>query len=219
MNGLFISGTDTNVGKTYIACLIAAELKSRGVNVIPRKPVESGCSYSTDGLIPSDASALKKAAQYSASLQQVCPFRFAQPVSPERAARLSKQSITIQQATEACIKNIEEDTDFLLVEGAGGFYSPLCNDGLNADLAQALGLPILLITEDKIGCINQVLLTVEAMRNRNLQLHALVLNQLEVESETSMDNFEDLSRRLNIPIIRHACNSSKIDLQLLEAFI
>jgi len=219
MNGLFISGTDTNVGKTYIACLIAAELKSRGVNVIPRKPVESGCSYSTDGLIPSDASALKKAAQYSASLQQVCPFRFAQPVSPERAARLSKQSITIQQVTEACIKNIEEDKDFLLVEGAGGFYSPLCDDGLNADLAQALGLPILLITEDKIGCINQVLLTVEAMRNRNLQLHALVLNQLEEEPETSMDNFEDLSRRLNIPIIRHACNSSKIDLQLLEALI
>lgn len=219
MNGLFISGTDTNVGKTYIACLIAAELKSRGVNVIPRKPVESGCSYSTDGLIPSDASALKKAAQYSASLQQVCPFRFAQPVSPERAARLSKQSITIQQVTEACIKNTEEDKDFLLVEGAGGFYSPLCDDGLNADLAQALGLPILLITEDKIGCINQVLLTVEAMQNRNLQLHALVLNQLEEESETSMDNFEDLSRRLNIPIIRHACNSSKIDLKLLEALI
>ncbi|MDH5473401.1 MAG: dethiobiotin synthase [Gammaproteobacteria bacterium] len=201
MKGIFITGTGTNVGKTHVATLIARELQQQGVQVIPRKPVESGCLTEGNELIPQDAMALKNAAGYSGSLAQVCPFRFEPPISPVRAAHLAHQALTTANVAQACTANINEDKDFLLVEGAGGFYSPLCEDGLNADLAQTLGLPVLLIAEDKLGSINDVLLTTEAIKSRQLNLLAVILNQTGTsDNNPLMNNQEDLNHLLDIPV-------------------
>jgi len=215
IKGIFITGTDTGVGKTYIACAIAQQLQQKSVKVTPRKPVESGCQQDDKELIPSDAVALKKAANYSGSLAQVCPFRFAPAISPKRAAQLANQALSTHKVAQACMQNVEED-EFLLVEGAGGFYSPLCEDGLNADLAVALELPIVLVAEDKLGCINHVLLSVQAIETRGLILSAVILNQTQENNIELMDNFNELSDLLDCPLLTTVFNQQPLNKKIID---
>ncbi|MBE9564589.1 MAG: dethiobiotin synthase, partial [Proteobacteria bacterium] len=176
MQGVFITGTSTEVGKTFVAVEIAKALTKKNIRVIPRKPIESGCVKQEDELIPQDALALKNAAQYEGSLSEVCPYRFEPPISPVRAAHLANKILTTEQLVNICLNGSEKG--FVLVEGAGGFYSPLAENGRNADLAVALQLPVLLVAEDKLGALSQVLLNVEAIQMRGLQLAGVVLNAI-----------------------------------------
>ncbi|MDH5612508.1 MAG: dethiobiotin synthase [Gammaproteobacteria bacterium] len=202
MRGIFVTGTDTDVGKTYVATLLAAQLTTSGIKIIPRKPIESGCSPQHGELIPSDASALKTAANYQGDLSEVCSYRFEPALSPVRAARMAQQKITIEQLSHVCKHNTGDG--FVLVEGAGGFYSPLAEDGLNADLAAALQLPVLLVAHDRLGCINQILLTAEAIAHRGLRLAAIVLNAKDQKNNSAMDNAEDLREHIDAPIYTFA---------------
>ena len=209
MRGVFVTGTDTDVGKTYVATLLAAQWVKNGTKIIPKKPVESGCQNKDGELIPADASALKRAAAYNGGLSDVCAYRFEAALSPVRAAHLENQTITIEQLDQACKY---AGDDFVLVEGAGGFYSPLASDGLNADLAESLQLPVLLVANDKLGCINQILLTTEAIANRGLKLAAVILNAKEPQENSEMNNAEDLQRYIDTPIytIAHAQNNNDV---------
>ena len=216
MKGIFITGTDTGVGKTYIACAIAHQLQQAGAAVSPRKPVESGCLQEGSELIPADALALQQAANYSGSLAQVCPFRFAPAISPKRAAQLANQALSTTKVAQACTLNIQ-DNEFLLVEGAGGFYSPLCEDGLNADLAVALALPVALVAEDKLGCINHVLLSIQAIEARGLTLSAVILNQTQQADTELMDNFNELSDLLDCALLTTAHQPLPLSDNIIEA--
>jgi dethiobiotin synthetase len=198
MKGVFITGTDTGVGKTHIATQLARKLTQQGLHVVPRKPVESGCERKGNELIPADALALKTAASYAGSLQQVCPYPFEPAISPARAAQLANTILTISDLKQACLNGVKEN-DFLLVEGAGGFYSPMCSDGLNADLAQALNLPIILVTEDRVGCINHCLLALEAVHNRNMNIKAIVLNR-KMPGLIEMNNASELENHAHCPV-------------------
>jgi dethiobiotin synthetase len=198
MQGVFITGTGTEVGKTFVGLEIARQLSRRNIKVIPRKPVESGCLQQDGELIPQDASALKKAANYPGPLSDVCPYRFEAPVSPVRAAHLANKILTTEQLLNICLQGSEHG--FVLVEGAGGFYSPLTEDGLNADLAVALQLPVLLVAEDKLGALNQVLLSAEAIKMHGLQLAGVVLNALDNDHNEHMDNTADLRERMDCPV-------------------
>jgi len=198
MQGVFITGTNTNVGKTYIGVLLSRHLAKNNIRVIPRKPIESGCQIIDDELIPADALALKQAAQYQGDLSDVCPFRFEPPISPVRAAHLANKVLTTDQLVNICMQGSEQG--FLLVEGAGGFYSPLSEDGLNADLATALQLPVLLVAHDELGVLNQVLLNVEAMKMRGLRVAGVILNTLDNARHEHMDNAADLRHMLDCPV-------------------
>jgi len=198
MQGVFITGTSTEVGKTFIAVKIAKQLSQKNIKVIPRKPVESGCFRQGNEIIPQDAVALKQAANYQQALSEVCPYRFEPPISPVRAAYLVNKALTTEQLVNICRQGSEDG--FTLVEGAGGFYSPLAEDGLNADLAVALQLPVILVADDKLGALNQVLLNAEAIQMRGLQLLAVVLNALDENQNVHMDNTADLRERLNCPV-------------------
>lgn len=220
MKGIFVTGTNTGVGKTHISTAIARTLLAQGVHIVPRKPVESGCRLKGSELIPADAVALKNAAGYAGSLAQVCPYRFEPPISPLRAAHLANQALTTRNIAQACLANVDQDNDFLLVEGAGGFYSPLCEDGLNADLAQALGLPVILVAADELGCINQVLLNVQAIESRKLTLLAIILNQpVAHEENVNMDNLDDLNTMLDYPVISHSHTGKNSPNQLVDALM
>ena len=197
--GLFVTGTDTGVGKTHIGIQLIHQLNARGIEVAPRKPVESGCKREGNRLIPMDALALQHATGQIESLDEICLFRLEHPLSPERAARIEAVAMPLQAIREACQAPSDR---FLLVEGAGGFYSPLASDGLNADLAEGLKLPILLVAADRLGCINHVLLTVHAIEARGLAIAAIVLNQLHRENDSAMDNLEDLQKYLKYPVVR-----------------
>jgi dethiobiotin synthetase len=199
MHGIFITGTDTGVGKTFVAVQLARALTQQGIRVIPRKPVESGCTRQNNALIPADAIALKAASSYAGTVQQVCPYPFEASISPARAAQLVGTMLNINDLTTACFNGVT-DTDFLLVEGAGGFYSPLCSNGLNADLAQNLKLPIILVAEDRVGCINHCLLALEAAQKRRLNIKAIVLNR-QLPAPAGMDNAQELKQHTDCIIL------------------
>lgn len=197
--GLFITGSSTGVGKTHTAVVLAKSLTTKGIKVVPRKPVESGCNVENDQLIPADATALKLAASYDGLLSDVCPYRFRECTSPSRAAFLTQQELTTEHLYKVCLEGV--NGDYLLVEGAGGFYSPLSEDGLNADLAEKLGLPVLLIAQDMLGAVNQVLLSAEAIKNRGLELRAIILNQVKgYDMPEAVSNLEELSPLVDCPV-------------------
>ncbi len=195
--GLFITGTDTGVGKTRIGAALVRALKARDFTVWVRKPVETGCARTAAGLLPQDAQILSCAAGDPEPLEAVCPYRFEAAVSPERAARLCGQALELEHLIEACRPPGE---GLMLVEGAGGFYSPIAAAALNADLAQALALPVLLVATDRLGVIHQVLLTLEAISGRGLNPIGIVLNQIRRLATSSMDNLEDLRRWCQVPV-------------------
>lgn len=198
MQGVFITGTGTDVGKTFVGTAVARALSEQNINVIPRKPVESGCVKHNNELIPEDATALKKAANFQGDLDEVCHYRFEPAISPVRAAHLAKTILTTEQLVNICLNGSENG--FTLVEGAGGFYSPIAENGLNADLAVALQLPVLLVADDKLGALNQVLLSVEAIKSHGLQLIGVVLNSLTNDKNENMDNAADLREYLDCPV-------------------
>ena len=195
-NGYFITGSDTDVGKTYIACQIVRQLVRQGVNVETRKPVESGCVASTDGdLVTHDALALQQANDNRESIERIAAYRYRAALAPPRAARLENEAIRITQLIDACER--EQADHRLIVEGAGGFYSPLAENGLNADLASALQLPVIIVVNDRIGAVNQALMTIQAVESRQLRVAAIVLNQIEPITDTAMDNATDLQAHGN----------------------
>lgn len=199
--GVFVTGTDTGVGKTRVAVALGQLLVERGLTVRPRKPTESGCPRKDGGLVPQDAWALKIAAAAPEPIETVCPYPFQPAVAPDRAARLAGYPLDLAALAQACWAG-NDGTDFLLVEGAGGFYSPLAEDALNADLAVMLGLPVLLVAADRLGCINHILLCVEAIRRHGLPLAGVVLNQLAPGMDQDMDNAADLARWLDSALYR-----------------
>ncbi len=194
MHGIFITGTDTNVGKTYIGCLIASGLQQRGIRLIPRKPIETGCKIINGKRHPEDAYALLNASRSQISLEQVCPYRYTTAISPHLAIRQSNDKVQLQDLLNACTMKTKKD-DFLLVEGAGGFYSPLCEDALNADLAKALQLPIILVIDNKLGAINQTLLTLSAIEKHQLKVHSIILSCKNTTTQyNELNNAEEISR-------------------------
>ncbi len=189
--GLFVTGTDTDVGKTWVSqnllqTALAALQKVARKNgkksaaekvgdpplLSARKPVASGARRTPRGLWAADTLALAEAT--GEPLQRITPYTFEPPISPAEAARQAGCDTSLEKLLAAC--RVPE-VRWTLIEGAGGFYSPLGSDGcLNADLAEALGLPVLLVVGHKLGCINHTLLTLEAIERRGLQLAGVVLN-------------------------------------------
>jgi len=199
--GIFITGTDTGVGKTRVGTALAHALTRRGWRVCARKPVESGCHAGPEGLLPQDAAALWHAAGQIEPLEIICRHRLRAPLSPERAAALEGTALDLGDLHTACLTDVGED-DFLLVEGAGGFYAPIARGALNADLAGGLGLPVLVVAADRLGTLNHTLLTIEAVRMRGLALAGVVLSQPLPQTDPQMDNAADLERWLQRPVLR-----------------
>jgi len=194
--GIFVTGTDTGVGKTWTGARLIAALAGRGLRVAPRKPLESGWNERELGL--TDAGILAAAVPGGVALDTVCRWRFPETASPARAAELAGVHVRLAEVIEACRRRPGE---FALVEGAGGFFSPLTGDALNADLAEALELPVVLVAADRLGCINHTLLSAAAIAGRGLVLRAVVLNRAEAETESAMDNAADLEHYLDCPVV------------------
>jgi dethiobiotin synthetase len=198
MRGLFVTGTDTGVGKTRVACALAHALSLRGVRVRARKPVESGVDARHG---PLDAQALREAAGAHEPIDRVCPLRLRAPLSPERAARLEGLRLELDDLV-AAVRADADERGFVLAEGAGGFLSPIARDALNADLARALALPVLIVAADRLGTLNHTLLTVEAVRVRGLAVAGVVLNAPAPGDTQAMDNAGELARWLGLPVLR-----------------
>jgi dethiobiotin synthetase len=201
--GLLITGTDTGVGKTFVACGLAGALRRRGVSVAPFKPVETGClpdrgSVFDEGsqpLIPADAELLRRATQSNAPLDTICPYRFAPPVAPWVAAEQAGVSIDPQRL-EHCYRELAVTHDIVLVETAGGILVPLTEDFHYADLARLLHLPVLVVIGSKLGAINHTRLTLEFLHSAGLAVLACVLNHPYKETDPATATNEQMLRRL-----------------------
>ncbi len=197
--GLFVTATDTGVGKTFIACSIARIWRARGLKVAPRKPVESGCALREGRRFPEDAALLAAAAGLPPErLSEVNRYRLAEPLAPDLAARLEGRPLHLADLVAASARPADA---WRITEGAGGIYSPLCEDGLNADLAEALGDPVLLVAEDRLGTLSGCLLALEALDRRGLQVVAVVLNRRRPDAHPAMDNRAELARRSGLPVL------------------
>lgn len=194
--GFFITGTDTDVGKTFVSACLIKNLIENGLKVAPRKPIASGCIRQADGsLLPEDAYFLQQAALSNESLQTICPYQFEPAISPHTALAQAGLCTGIEDLLQAC--KTPPDC-FALIEGAGGFFSPLATDGLNKDLAQHLQLPVVIVIANKIGCINQTLLTINAIEHSQLPIHSLIVNS--VHADNDYNYAQDLSLYTDYPI-------------------
>ena len=195
MKGVFVTGSNTGVGKTTVAIEIVRHIsKTRAVKV--RKPVETNCELSEQSYIPKDAIALSAACQLQEPLNKVCPYCFEIEASAELASTDSSEKLTLEDLVLACKCDVDEN--FVLVEGAGGLYSPIAEAALNVDLANELQLPLLIVIRDDLGAISQALLTLEAAKKNKLTVACVVLN---VVKSNNLSNKEALTAYTETPVV------------------
>lgn len=195
MQPLFITGTDTDVGKTYVGSRLVKTLHEADLAVHPYKPVETGCTQDGNQLVPADGLQYWQACQQRFALQAITPFRYQPAISPALAAIQAGEPLHLEDLVQAA-----PASDHLIIEGAGGFYSPLVSDGLNADLAHCYQARILLVVRDQVGCINHTLLTLAAIQHYQLTVVAIVLNRLAAQPP-EMNNVKELAQLSSVPII------------------
>ncbi len=171
MRGVFVTGTDTGVGKTFVACALARALREAGVDVGVMKPIETGVPEAG----PEDARALREAAGVEDPLELICPVRFALPASPEAAARAEDRSVSLDAIRDA-FDELTRRHAFVLVEGAGGLLVPIDAGTDMADLARAFDLPLLLVARAALGTVNHTRLSLEVAEARGLEVLGVVLS-------------------------------------------
>ncbi len=186
LNKLFITGTDTGVGKTVVAGAIAAYLRSQGLSVGVMKPAETGCREKDGELYPVDAVYLKKISGSTDPLDTICPYRFAEPLAPAVAAKRAGKKINVELIKKK-FKAIAESHDAVIVEGAGGLMVPLSGKYLFLDLAAELGLPLVIVGRAGLGTINHTLLTLNAARERGIEISGIILTQARPEAGAAFE--------------------------------
>lgn len=200
MNGLFLTGTNTGVGKTHVGVMIVRTLVATGKKVGVYKPVESGCRRDGDSLLAADAEQLWHAAGQPSDLARVCPQRFEAALAPPQAAALESQTVDCQLLRSG-LDYWQERSDFVLVEGAGGLMSPLSAEDYNINLADDLGLPLVIVAANELGVINATLQTIITARAiaPKLPIAGIVLNQ-------TAEHADDASVLRNAAAIREHCD-------------
>lgn len=178
LQGVFVTGTDTGIGKTRVCVGLIEALKCKGLSVCGMKPVASGCFRENDALRNEDAILLRAHASVSIDYARVNPYAFEPPVSPHIAARQSGNVISAAGIVDA-FDYLCDHADFVVVEGVGGWEVPLNDTERVSDLARNLGLPVVMVVGLRLGCLNHAVLTSIAIRNSGCQLIGWVANGID----------------------------------------
>jgi dethiobiotin synthetase len=198
---VFITGTDTGVGKTFFACALAAFLKNSGYKVGVMKPAETGCAAVDGRLTPADAVRLKEASGCELPLESICPYQFSEPLAPSVAAQREGRQIDINRLMDT-YDEISAGHDLTLVEGAGGLMVPLLPSYTYADFTRVLKLPVIVVAPNKLGVINHLLLTLEHASCKGLRVLGYVLNHLDgTPSLAAESNREALFSLTGVPCL------------------
>ena len=190
----FITGTDTNVGKTYITKLLVESLRAEGKYAVGFKPISCG---------DRDDAAILAAASGNLPLDEVNPLHFSSAVAPHVAALLENKTINPAEIV-ASYQAISEKYDPVIVEGAGGWEVPITETYFVSDLAKDLNLPVILVAANRLGALNHILLTLAAIEAKGLKCAGIILNQLEDEMDTPMITNKGIIESLtNVPLLDH----------------
>jgi dethiobiotin synthetase len=199
--GVFVTGTDTGVGKTLAACALIHALAARGVDVMPMKPIAAGAMVHDGAWANADSIALLRAAgRDAARLPDVTPVLLREPMAPHIAAAREKRRITLEPVL-AAFARLAAAAQFVVVEGVGGFSVPLDDDLDTVDLARALGLPVVIVVGLRLGCLNHALLTARAVRAAGLELAGWIANGIDPAMAAADENVAALKARLGAPLL------------------
>ena len=202
--GLFVTGTDTEVGKTYVATLIVKSLVAAGHRVGVYKPVASDCVYDGNQIVAEDAVVLWDAAERPLTIENVCPQRFRAPIAPHLSAKSEGKSIDAKLLRDG-LSVWTDQCDIVIVEGSGGLMSPLTDEEFVADLAVDFGYPLVLVSANVLGAINQTLQTLitAACFRDGLDVAGVVLNDAQIfEGDISIDSNEaEIAKRTETPVL------------------
>ena len=195
--GYFITGTDTEIGKTTASLALMRAFKQQGHQVAGIKPVAAGCQATPDGLRNDDAVLLRSESSMVLSYELVNPFAYEPPIAPHIAASQSNWPIDINIITDAYEK-VAAQADIVIVEGVGGWAVPINECHTMADVAKALNLPVILVSGIRLGCLNHTLLTYEAITFKGCQCAGWIANLLSETNAVALQNIEYLKNRLSV---------------------
>lgn len=197
----FIAGTDTDVGKTLVACGILEKARQQGLSTAAVKPVAAGCEQTPAGLRNGDALALQEAMTLDLPYEQVNPVAFEPPIAPHIAALQAGKQLSVSRLAGFCSGVLFQACDLALVEGAGGWRVPLNPRETLANLAVELNLPVILVVGMKLGCINHALLSVEAIERDGLRVAGWVANRIDPEMSCYDENMMTLRALIAAPCL------------------
>lgn len=200
MRGFFVTGTDTEVGKTTIALGLMRALQAQGLVVTAMKPVASGCVRTDSGLINDDARSLQAGSSIPIKYDQVNPYAFEPPIAPHLAADAVGVRITIERIEQA-FEALATGADQVIVEGVGGWLVPISQRHTMADVAVALGLPVIMVVGVTLGCINHALLTAGAVQTSGLRLAGWIANRIDPECQKPDAVIAALGGWLDAPLL------------------
>ncbi|NMY74533.1 dethiobiotin synthase [Pseudomonas sp. WS 5071] len=197
----FITGTDTDVGKTTVAAGLLQAARAAGLSTAAGKPVASGCEATPEGLRNADALALMAQCTVALSYEEINPVAFEPAIAPHIAAREAGVALTVQALLKPMQRILNQQADFTLIEGAGGWRVPLSGQDSLSDVARGLGLPVILVVGVRLGCISHALLTAEAIAQDGLQLAGWVANIIDPKTSRLEENLATLAERLPAPCL------------------
>lgn len=198
MNGIFVTGTDTGVGKTIVAAALLRALRARGVDAVFMKPVQTGCIRRAGKLVAPDlklACSLAGINPPAKEEQLMAPYRFGMAASPHLAAAVAKQGISLSKIKKA-FAGLRKRHACVIVEGAGGILAPLTRDKTMLDLARALRLPVVVVARPGLGTLNHTLLTLRELRRAKIEILGVIINHAARGRKTIVekDNLATIAR-------------------------
>ena len=195
---IFITGSNTDIGKTFITNQLLKIMIKKGVSVIPFKPIETGCKKINHKLIPNDSSIYFKTLNKSITLEKINPYRFYNAISPTMAMILEKKNYFLKDY----IKKISllPKSEYILIEGAGGLFSPIAKDGLNIDFIKKAKLETIFVVKDELGAITNTLANLEALKYHKIKILGIVLNRKSKKILKEINNIKEIKRYTKIPV-------------------
>lgn len=198
----FIAGTDTDAGKTHVACQLLRAAQQRGLRTLSLKPLAAGAENTVEGLRNSDALMLQQASTLQLPYADINPFCFAEAIAPHIAAEKNGARLSAKEIAQRVHQVLNTvDFDYALIEGAGGWRVPLNETETLADVVKLLNLPVILVVGMKLGCLNHALLTAEAIKTDGVTLHSWVANDFGKPMPYWAENIAALEQKIPAPRI------------------
>ncbi len=217
--GIFITGTDTGVGKTFVAAGLLQVFRKMGLNVCPMKPVETGCRMKGGKCVPEDTLKLVKASGVHEASDVINPYRFKQPLAPSVAAELENITLKKRKILKACHYLLNK-YDVTIVEGAGGIMVPVYKKYLFLDLIKDINVPLIIVSRPGLGAINHTLLTIKAAESRGIDILGVIINYTTktrkgLPEKTNPEIIETLSGVAVLGIVEYSAHTKQLHVKKL----